>query len=84
MQIKEEQYFEDFETVKEISMKKKKKTKKIRRRKKITGTMRRTMFPIKSEISYFFTKMMPLMRRLPTQARATLKLSIVNMVIDQL
>lgn len=83
MQIKEEQYFEEFEEVREIPVTKKKK-KKLRRQKRITGTMRRTMFPIKSEISYFFTKMMPLMRRLPTQARATLKLSIVNMVIDQL
>lgn len=81
MQVKEEQYFEELKKAKKIPVKKK---KKIRRQKRITGTMKRTMFPIKSEISYFFTKMMPLMRRLPTQARATLKLSIVNMVIDQL
>lgn len=77
MQVKDEQYFDELEKVKKISM------KKTRQRKRITGTMKRTMFPIKSEIKYFFRKMLPLMRRLPKQARARLKLSIVNMVIDR-
>ncbi|XP_071556943.1 uncharacterized protein [Temnothorax nylanderi] len=80
VQVKGEQYFEELEKVKKIPAKR----KKVKRQKRITGTTRRTMFPIKSEIKYFFRKMIPLMRRLPTQARATLKLSIVNMVIDQL
>ena len=80
IQVKGEQYFEKLEKVKKISAKR----KKVKRQKRITGTTRRTMFPIKNEIKYFFRKMIPLMRRLPTQARATLKLSIVNMVIDQL
>ncbi|XP_012527570.1 uncharacterized protein LOC105831742 [Monomorium pharaonis] len=79
--VQAEQYSEDLEKVKKITTKKK---KILRRQKKYTGTMKRTMFPIKSEIKYFFRKMTPLMRRLPTQTRATLKLSIVNMVIDQL
>ncbi|XP_011161962.1 uncharacterized protein LOC105197358 [Solenopsis invicta] len=82
MQIKREKYFEEVkkEKIKKISVKK----NKVKRQKKCTGTMKRTMFPIKSEIKCFFRKMTPLMHRLPTQTRATLKLSIVNMVIDQL
>ncbi|XP_077266512.1 uncharacterized protein LOC143899785 [Temnothorax americanus] len=80
VQVKGQQYFEELEKVKKMSAKR----KKLKRQKRISGTTRRTMFPIKSEIKYFFRKMIPLMRRLPTQARATLKLSIVNMVIDQL
>lgn len=80
LQVKKEQYFEELEDLKKDMMKR----KKARRRKKITGTMRRTMFPIRSEIRHFLRKIAPLMHRLPTRARATLKLSIVNMVIDQL
>ncbi|TGZ37666.1 uncharacterized protein [Temnothorax longispinosus] len=80
VQVKGKQYFKELEKVKKIPAKR----KKVKRQKRITGIMRRTMFPIKGEIKYFFRKMIPLMRRLPTQARATLKLSIVNMVIDQL
>lgn len=76
VQVKEECF--------ERSEEKKIPKKKVKRQKKITRTMKRTMFPIKNEIKYFLKKMTPLMRRLPTQARATMKLSIVNMVIDQL
>ncbi|XP_012061103.1 PREDICTED: uncharacterized protein LOC105624351 isoform X2 [Atta cephalotes] len=81
VQIKEEHYFEE---EKKKLMKKKISSKKEKRQKKISKTMKRTMFPINSEIKYFFKKMTPLMHRLPTQARAMMKLSIVNMVIDQL
>lgn len=78
--VKKKQYFkEELEDSKKDMMKK----KKARRRKIITGTMRRTMFPIRSEISYFLRKLIPLMHRLPSRARAMLKLSIVNTVIDQ-
>ncbi|EGI63301.1 PREDICTED: uncharacterized protein LOC105148207 [Acromyrmex echinatior] len=80
VQIKEEHYSEE----KKKLMKKKISSKKEKRQKKISKTMKRTMFPINSEIKYFFKKMTPLMHRLPTQARAMMKLSIVNMVIDQL
>ncbi|KAL0102206.1 hypothetical protein PUN28_018626 [Cardiocondyla obscurior] len=80
IEIQEKQYSKELEKANEISGKR----KKVRRQKRITGTMRRTMFPIKNEIRCFFNKMMPLMHRLPKQARANLKLSIVNMVIDQL
>ena len=80
MQIKEEHYFEE----EKKKLKKKISSKKEKRQKKISKTMKRTMFPINSEIKYFFKKMTPLMHRLPTQARAMMKLSIVNMVIDQL
>jgi len=84
MQVKKEQYIEDLKKEKKIPIKKKIPRKKVTRQKKITKTMKRTMFPIKNEIKYFLKKMTPLMHRLPTQARATLKLSIVNMVIDKL
>lgn len=84
MQVKEEQYFKELKKEKKIPIKKKIQRKKVKQQKTVTRTMKRTMFPIKSEINYFFKKMTPLMRRLPTQTRATLKLSIVNMVIDQL
>lgn len=77
--VKKKHYFEELEDLKQNVMKRRK-----RRRKKITGTMRRTMFPIRSEIRHFLRKIAPLVHRLPTRARATLKLSIVNMVIDQL
>ncbi|XP_011647213.1 uncharacterized protein LOC105433542 [Pogonomyrmex barbatus] len=82
-QVKEKKSFQELGNemlVKKISM----KTKRIKRQKRITGTMRRTMFPIRNEIEYFMRKISPLIRRLPTQTRATVKLSIVNMVIDQL
>lgn len=80
MQVKKEQYFEELGVLKKDVMKR----KKGKRRKKITGTMKRTMFPIRSEIRHFLRKISPLVHRLPSRARATLKLSIVNMVIDQL
>lgn len=74
--IKEKQYFEELEAA---SMKK----NKIKRRK-MTGTMRRTLFPITNEVNRLLTKLKPQMHRLPKRARARMKLSIVNMVIDQL
>ncbi|EFN87652.1 uncharacterized protein LOC105192563 [Harpegnathos saltator] len=74
--IKKEPYFKKLEVVNI----KKKKTKP----KRITGTMRRTMFPITSEVGRFLAKLTPLMHRLPKKARAQTKLSIVNMVIDHL
>lgn len=80
VQVKKKQYFEELEGLKKDMTKR----KKARRRKKTTGTMRRTMFPIRSEIRHFLRKVSPLVHRLPSRARATLKLSIVNMVIDQL
>jgi hypothetical protein len=76
MQMNEEQYFE----AKNVTMKK----EKTKRRKRITGTMKRTMIPLRNEIKYFLRKMTPLLHRLPNRARAMVKLSIVNMVIDQL
>ncbi|KAL6446712.1 hypothetical protein ACFW04_001271 [Cataglyphis niger] len=80
LQVKKKQHFEKLDNSEKDIMKKKKTIP----RKKITGTMRRTMFPIRSEIKHFLKKITPLMHRLPSRARATLKLSIVNMVIDQL
>ncbi|XP_029659199.1 uncharacterized protein LOC115233098 isoform X1 [Formica exsecta] len=79
-QIGKKTHFEELDDSKKHMMKR----KKARRRNKITGTMKRTMFPIRSEIRHFLRKMAPLMHRLPSRVRATLKLSIVNMVIDQL
>lgn len=76
IQTNEKQYLE----AKNVTVTK----KKIKRRKRITGTMKRTMIPLRNEIKYFFKKMKPLFHRLPKQARAMVKLSIVNMVIDQL
>lgn len=78
VQVKEE-YFEDMETAKIVGAKRRKA-----KRKKSTATVRRTMFPITSEVRLFLRKLMPLMHRLPKKARARLKLSIVNMVIDHL
>lgn len=82
MEMKEEQFFEELETTEDVD----EETMKMRtqRRKRITATMRRTMFPITSEIHHFLKKLAPQMRRLPRKARAQLKLSIVNMVIDHL
>lgn len=85
MQVKKNSKGEKYcELEKMKKIRKNREKKKVKRQKIISETMRRTMFPIKSEIRYFLRKMTPLMRRLPTQARATLKLSIVNMVIDKL
>lgn len=78
--IKENEYFEDFEEVEALPMKPQKRTRN--RRKKLT--MRRTIFPIRSEVKYFLRKVAPHMHKLPTKARAQIKLSIVNMVIDHL
>ncbi|CAK9807622.1 hypothetical protein ANTQUA_LOCUS5269 [Anthophora quadrimaculata] len=78
--VKEDQFYQDFEEVECISPKPQKSLK----RKKISGTMRRTIFPIRSEVKYFLKKLAPHMHRLPKKARAQIKLSIVNMVIDHL
>ncbi|CAL7938159.1 unnamed protein product [Xylocopa violacea] len=78
--VKEEQFYQDFEEVECLSPKQQKPVK----RKKVSGTMRRTIFPIKSEVKYFLRKLAPHMHRLPRKARAQIKLSIVNMVIDHL
>lgn len=78
--VKEDQFYEDFEEVECLSPKQQKPV----RRKKISGTMRRTIFPIRSEVKYFLRKLAPHMHRLPRKARAQIKLSIVNMVINHL
>ncbi|XP_035723245.1 uncharacterized protein LOC118442126 [Vespa mandarinia] len=78
--IKENEYFEDFEEVEALPVKPQKRNRN--RRKKLT--MRRTIFPIRSEVKYFLRKVAPHMHKLPTKARAQIKLSIVNMVIDHL
>ncbi|XP_014468984.1 PREDICTED: uncharacterized protein LOC106741446 [Dinoponera quadriceps] len=75
-EAKEEQYFGVMKTT---NMKK----KKVKRRK-MTGTTKRTLFPITCEVKSFLRKLTPLMHRLPKRARAQMKLSIVNMVIDHL
>lgn len=75
-EIKEEQFFEELEACNT-------KKKKVKRNTS-SGTMRRTIFPITCEVSRFLTKLRPLMHRLPRRARAQMKLSIVNMVIDHL
>ncbi|XP_032682053.1 uncharacterized protein LOC116849224 [Odontomachus brunneus] len=71
-----EQYFEESTATDQ-------KKRKIKR-KRITGTMKRTTFPITCEVSRFLKKLTPLMHRFPKKARAHMKLSIVNMVIDHL
>ncbi|XP_076630430.1 uncharacterized protein LOC143346323 [Colletes latitarsis] len=78
--IKEDQFYQDFEEVECLSP----KQQKLVRRKKVSGTMRRTVFPITSEVRYFLRKLAPHMHRLPRKARSQMKLSIVNMVIDHL
>lgn len=78
--IQEDQFYQDFEEVECLSP----KQEKLVQRKKVSGTMRRTIFPIKSEVRYFLRKLAPHMHRLPRKARAQIKLSIVNMVIDHL
>lgn len=78
--VKEEQFYEDFEEVECLSSKEQKPV----RRRKGSGTMRRTIFPIRSEVKYFLRKLAPHMHRLPRRARAQMKLAIVNMVIDHL
>ncbi|XP_031843058.1 uncharacterized protein LOC116431568 [Nomia melanderi] len=78
--VKEEQFYQDFEEVECLTPKQEKPVQ----RKKVSGTMRRTIFPIRSEVKYFLSKLAPYMHRLPRKARAQIKLSIVNMVIDQL
>ncbi|KYN08399.1 PREDICTED: uncharacterized protein LOC108774622 [Cyphomyrmex costatus] len=83
VQVKEEQHFEDSKKEKKTTKKNISRNKE-KRQKKISKTMKRTMFPINNEIKYFLKKMTPLMHRLPTQARAMMKLSIVNTVIDRL
>ncbi|XP_053978057.1 uncharacterized protein LOC128876001 [Hylaeus volcanicus] len=60
------------------------KQQKLVRRKKASRRMRRTIFPITSEVRYFLRKLAPHMHRLPRKTRSRMKLSIVNMVIDRL
>lgn len=78
--VKEDTFYEDFEDVECLAP----KQKRSMRRKKISGTMRRTIFPIRNEVKCFLRKLAPYMHRLPRKARAQMKLSIVNMVIEQL
>lgn len=78
--VKDEQFYEDFEEVECLTSKEQKPV----RRRKGSGTMRRTIFPIKSEVKYFLRKLAPHMHRLPRKAKAQVKLAIVNMVIDHL
>lgn len=78
--VKEDTFYEDFEEVECLAP----KQKRSLRRKKISGTMRRTIFPIRNEVKCFLRKLAPYMHRLPRKARAQMKLSIVNMVIEQL
>ncbi|XP_076240541.1 uncharacterized protein LOC143183051 [Calliopsis andreniformis] len=78
--IKEDQFYQGFEEVECLSTKQRKPV----RRKKVSSTMRRTIFPIRSEVRYFLRKLAPHMHKLPRKARAQIKLSIVNMVIDHL
>lgn len=78
--IREDQFYQGFEDVEYLSP----KEEKPARRKKMSGTMRRTIFPISSEVRYFLRKLAPHMHKLPRKARAQIKLSIVNMVIDHL
>ncbi|XP_076294896.1 uncharacterized protein LOC143216052 [Lasioglossum baleicum] len=73
-------FYQDFEVVESLSPKEARPAP----RKKVSGTMRRTIMPIKSEVRYFLRKLAPYTHRLPKKARAQIKLSIVNMVIDQL
>lgn len=78
--MKEHQYYEDFEEVEVLPVKPQKRNRDRRRRL----TMRRTIFPIRSEVKCFLRKVAPHIHKLPTKARAQIKLSIVNMVIDRL
>ncbi|XP_066582373.1 uncharacterized protein [Prorops nasuta] len=83
MEVKEE-FYEEYimpEEEEEVKLQSVKKRKKIR---KFSGTLRRTVLPIRSEVQYFLKKLTPYMHRLPRKARAQIKLSIVNMVIDNL
>ncbi|XP_078053606.1 uncharacterized protein LOC144479024 [Augochlora pura] len=78
--VKEDHIYQDFEEVECLSPKEEKPVP----RKKESGTLRRTIIPIRSEVKYFLRKLAPYTHRLPRKARAQIKLSIVNMVIDQL
>lgn len=55
-----------------------------RKRRKLTSNARKTIFPITSELKMFLRKVKPHVKKLPKKARAQIKLSIVNMVIDKL
>ena len=50
----------------------------------MSSRARRSLLPIRAEVRCFLEKLKPHMRRLPRKARAQLKLSIVNLVIDRL
>ncbi|XP_012281519.1 uncharacterized protein LOC105700336 [Orussus abietinus] len=78
MHIKKERFYE------ESLEDEKPPLKRSRRRSRMTGRTRRTIMPIRSELKYFLQKIKPQMHKLPRKARAQLKLSIVNMVIDKL
>ncbi|XP_043266547.1 uncharacterized protein [Venturia canescens] len=60
------------------------KLKKRSQRKSMSDRTRRTIMPIRTEVRQFLHKLKPHMRRLPRKAKAQLKLSIVNLVIDRL
>lgn len=55
-----------------------------KRRRRIPSRTRRTILPIACEVRTFLQKIKVHMRRLPKNAKARLKLSIVNQVIDRL
>ncbi|XP_024940625.1 uncharacterized protein LOC107267528 [Cephus cinctus] len=79
--IKDEHYYEESLEPEDQCTKKR---RRVRRCRRMTALARRSILPIQSEVRYFLRKMTPQMHRLPTKARAQLKLSIVNMVIDHL
>lgn len=76
--IKEEFYYQELEPAEVVHR------RKMRQRKRLSALARKTILPIKSEIRFFLRKLAPRMQRLPKKARAQLKLSMVNMVIDNL
>lgn len=78
---KEEYYYEELEDPGTVYVEEKRRT---RQRRKLSALARKTILPMKSEIGFFLRKIAPRMQRLPRKARAQLKLSIVNMVIDNL
>ncbi|XP_046416930.1 uncharacterized protein [Neodiprion pinetum] len=78
--LKDDYYYEVEETTDTGCVQK----PRVRQRRKLSSLARKTILPIKSEIGFFLRKFAPKMQRLPKKARAQLKLSIVNMVIDNL
>ncbi|XP_012259812.1 uncharacterized protein LOC105688243 [Athalia rosae] len=78
--VKEEYYYEEAQDQEPEYVQR----KKVRQRRKLSALARKTLLPLKSEIRWFLRRLAPRMQRLPKKARAQLKLSIVNMVIDNL